>query len=85
MGRTEEPKILPCDRCGNNARNQEYLFRVCPACNSKTKESMRETAEVRLGLWLYDRGFLGIVRLAFDFFFNDVEKVSGKIYKEIFT
>jgi len=85
MGNEKEPKILPCDRCGEDARNQEYLFRVCPSCNKKTKESMRETAEVRLGLWLYNRGFIGLITLAFDFLFNKAEKVSEKIYKEVFA
>ena len=85
MEKKKGPKILPCDRCGNDARNQEYLFRVCPACNKLTKESMRETAQVKLGLWMYNRGFIGLIILAFDFFFNDVEKVSNKIYEEIFA
>ncbi len=85
MENKKEPKILPCDRCGKDARNQEYLFRVCPDCNQLTKESMKETAEVKLGLWLYDRGFLGLIRLSFDFWFRDGAKVGKKIYKEIFA
>jgi len=85
MGKKEEPKILPCDRCGKDATDNEYLFRVCSLCNKKTKESMIETAEVRLGLWLYKRGFLGLIILAFDFLLNNGEKVGKKIYKEVFA
>lgn len=46
---------------------------------------VRETAQIKLGLWMYNRGFIGLIILAFDFLFNDGEKVSNKIYEEIFA
>lgn len=81
----KKPKPIPCDRCGGNARHNQYLFIVCSNCNKLTKESMRETAEVKLGLWMYNRGFIGLIILAFNFLFSDEKKVSNKIYEEIFA
>lgn len=45
----------------------------------------RDDMEVKLGLWLYDRGFLGLIRLASEFYFGDAEKVGKKLYKEMFV
>lgn len=49
------------------------------------KEINRENIETLLGIWLYNRGFLGLIILAFDFSLNKSEKVYKKIYLEIFS
>ncbi len=44
----------------------------------------KDYIETRIGLWLYDRGFLGLIRLAFKFMWCGKYKVREQIYKEIF-
>ena len=44
----------------------------------------KEHIEIKLALWLYDRGFLGLIRLSFEFLFGDGEEIGKKLYKEIF-
>lgn len=46
--------------------------------------SEKEQIEFKLALWLYYRGFLGLVGLAFAHLFGDAEEIGKKIYKEIF-
>ena len=44
-----------------------------------------DETEDKISIWLYNRGVIGIIRLAFDLSFNNISKVGKKVYKEIFA
>lgn len=50
----------------------------------KRIELRKKETETKIGLWFFNRGFIGIFCLAFEFFFGNEEKLSKKVYKEIF-
>ena len=50
----------------------------------KISKETKHRIEVKLALWLYDRGFLGLIGLAFCHLFGDAEKKGEKLYQEIF-
>ena len=44
----------------------------------------KDYVETKLGLWLYQRGVLGLIRLAFELWFGSGVELGKKLYKEIF-
>lgn len=42
MGKKKEPMKLPCDKCGKDARDNEYFFRVCSCCVDEVRRFMKK-------------------------------------------